>query len=72
MIPDVHFPFGRVILRMEGRGKQGRFRVLTGQCDHDFSGKTFRLFPRYCYLRKITGDYLFQKKNSGKYLPEEV
>lgn len=61
MIPDLLFPFGRVMLRLEGRGKQGRFTVLVGQCDHDFIGKVFRLFLKYCYLRKIAGDY-FRKK----------
>lgn len=59
------------MLRLEGRGKQGRFTVLVGQCDHDFIGKDFRLFLKYCYLRKIVGDY-FRKKTSGKYLPGEV
>jgi len=54
------------MLRMEGRGKQGSLTVLTGQCDCDFIGKVFRLFLRYCYIRKIAEDYLFQKKNLGR------
>lgn len=62
MIPDLNFPFVRMMLRMEARGKHGRFTVLAGQRDHDFIGEIYRLFLRYFYLLKISGDYLFQKK----------
>lgn len=62
MIPDLYFLSGRVMLRMEVRGKQERFTVLAGLYDHDFIGKICRFFLRYSYLCKIAGDYLFQKK----------
>lgn len=46
------------MLRRKGRRKQDTSTALTGQCDHDISGKTFRLLLRYLYLSKNDGNLI--------------
>lgn len=60
------------MLKRKGRRKQDTFTVLTGQCDHDFSGKIFRLFLRYFYFCKNAGNIISGGKKIAKCLPEEV